>query len=116
MATDKGIQSETNGMAEATTIRTLEDIRRLRPQIMELARRYRAQKVSVFGSCVRGEMEADSDIDFLVDFEEGGARLTDHILLLQDLRELLACEIDLVDRRVLRTEFCDRVLAEVQEL
>ena len=57
-------------MAETTTIRSLEDIRRLRPQIMELARQYRARKVSVFGSCVRGEMHEDSDIDFLVDFED----------------------------------------------
>ena len=102
-------------MAESVTIRSLEDIRRLRPQIMDLARRYRARKVSVFGSCVRGEMSENSDIDFLVEFEEG-ARLTDHILLLQDLRELLACEIDLVDRRVLRKEFRDKVLAEVHEL
>lgn len=102
-------------MAEATTVRTLEDIRRLRPQIMELARQYRARQISVFGSIVRGEMNADSDVDFLVEFEES-ARLTDHILLLQDLRQLLACDIDLVDRRVLRKEFLDRVLAEVQEL
>lgn len=82
---------------------------------MELARQYRARQISVFGSIVRGEMNADSDVDFLVEFEES-ARLTDHILLLQDLRELLACDIDLVDRRVLRKEFLDRVLAEVQEL
>ncbi len=102
-------------MAESVTIRSLEDIRRLRPAIMELARQYRARKVSVFGSCARGDMREDSDIDFLVEFEEG-ARLTDHILLLQDLRELLACEIDLVDRRVLRKEFRDKVLAEVHEL
>ncbi|MCY4064102.1 MAG: nucleotidyltransferase domain-containing protein [Chloroflexi bacterium] len=102
-------------MAESTRIRTIEDIRRLRPQIMELARQYRARQISVFGSIVRGEMNADSDVDFLVEFEES-ARLTDHILLLQDLRELLACDIDLVDRRVLRKEFLDRVLAEVQEL
>ena len=56
-------------MAEATTVRTLEDIRRLRPQIMALARQCRARKVAVFGSIVRGEMREDSDIDFLVDFE-----------------------------------------------
>ena len=102
-------------MAEATQIRTLEDIRRLRPQIMTLARRYRARKLSVFGSCVRGEMHADSDIDFLVDFEEG-YRLSDHIRLLQDLKELLACGVDVVDRRALREEIREQVLAEVQEL
>ena len=102
-------------MAEATTIRSLEDIRRLRPEIMKLARKYRARKVSVFGSCVRGEMHEDSDIDFLVDFEEG-SRLTDHIRLLQALRKLLACPVDVVDRRALRPEIRDAVLAEVQRL
>lgn len=56
-------------MAESTMVHTLDDIRRLRPQFMKLARQYRAHKISVFGSCVRGEIEADSDIDFLVDFE-----------------------------------------------
>ena len=65
-------------MAEAATIRTLEDIRRLRPQIMELARQCRAHKVSVFGSIVRGEMREDSDIDFLVDFDEDKYSLLDH--------------------------------------
>lgn len=102
-------------MAAAKAVRTLEDIRRLRPQIMALARQYRARQISVFGSVARGEMHADSDIDFLVDFEDG-YRLTDHIRLLQALRELLACNVDLVDRRALRSEIRDDVLAEAQPL
>ena len=57
-------------MTETSPIHSLEDIRRLRPQIMQLARQCRARKVSVFGSIVRGEMREDSDIDFLVDFDE----------------------------------------------
>ena len=61
-------------------VRTLDDIRRLRPQIMELARQYRGKQVSVFGSIVREEMSEDSDIDFLVDFESD-FRLTDIIRL-----------------------------------
>jgi len=102
-------------MAEGTKVRTLEDVRRLRPQIMELARRHRARQISVFGSVARGDAQADSDIDFLVDFEEG-YRLTDHIRLLQGLRELLACSVDVVDRRALRPEIRDTVLAEIQRL
>ena len=54
-------------MAESISVRDLEDIRRLRPQILELARQYRAKQVSVFGSCARGELQTDSDIDFLVE-------------------------------------------------
>ena len=102
-------------MAEAATIRTLEDIRRLRPQIMALARQHRVLQVSVFGSVARGDTHADSDVDLLVDFEPG-YRLTDHIRLLQGLKELLKCKVDVVDRRALRPEFREYVLAEVQPL
>ena len=102
-------------MAEARTIRTLEDIRQLRPEIMALARQYRAHKVSVFGSCVRGEMRADSDIDFLVDFESD-YRLTDLIRLTQRLEELVGRKVDVVPRHALRKELESYVLSELQAL
>ena len=102
-------------MAEAATVRTLEDIRRLRPQIMELARQCRARKVSVFGSIVRGEMRADSDIDFLVEFDEGYTFL-DHAGLLVGLEDLLGCNVDIVPRRALRPFLRETVLSEAQEL
>lgn len=102
-------------MAEATTIRSLEDIRRLRPEIMELARKYRARKVSVFGSLVRGEMREDSDIDFLVDFEEEYT-LLDITGLLVRLEDLLGCKVDVIDRRSLRKELRETVIREAQAL
>ena len=102
-------------MAEAATVRTLEDVRRLRPQIMELARQCRAHKVSVFGSIVRGEMRADSDIDFLVDFESKYS-LLDHARLIYSLEDLLGRKVDVVPRRALRDELKPVVLKEVQPL
>ena len=102
-------------MAEATTIRSLEDIRRLRPEIMKLARKYRARKVSVFGSCVRGEMHEDSDIDFLVDFDSD-FRLTDIIRLTQRLEDLIGRKVDVVPRQALRKELETFVLSEMQAL
>ncbi len=102
-------------MAETSTIRTIEDIRRLRPQIMELARKYRARKVSVFGSCARGEMSEDSDIDFLVDFEEDYS-LLDIAGLLVGLEDLLGCNVDVVPRRALRPFLRDSVISEAEEL
>ncbi len=102
-------------MAEASTIHTLEDIRRLRPQIMELAQKYRARQVSVFGSCVRGEMRADSDIDFLVDFESD-FRLTDIIRLSRNLEELLGRKVDVVPKQALRKELRKTVTSEMQAL
>ncbi len=102
-------------MAEIATVRTLEDIRRLRPQILELARQCRAHKVSVFGSIVREEMHADSDIDFLVDFDEDYS-LLDHAGLLVGLEDLLGCKVDVVPRKALRPFLRDTVISEAEEL
>ena len=102
-------------MAESATIRSLEDIRRLRPEIMELARQYRGKQVSVFGSCVRGELREDSDIDFLVEFESD-FRLTDIIRLRQRLEQLVGRRVDVVPRQALRKELEAFVLSEMQAL
>ena len=102
-------------MAETTSIRSLEDIRRLRPQIMTLARQCRARELSVFGSCVRGDMRVDSDIDFLVDFEEEYS-LLDIARLMNGLEDLLGRKVDVVPRRALREELKPFVLKELQPL
>ena len=115
MGIDRSTESEATGMAEAATIHTLEDIRRLRPQIMELARQYRARKVSVFGSCARGEMSEDSDIDFLVDFDDN-YRLLDIAGMMNGLEDLLGRKVDVVPRSALREELKPYVLKEVQPL
>ena len=103
-------------MAETATVRTLEDIRKLRPQIMALAGQCRAHKVSVFGSIVRGEMREDSDIDFLVDFDEERYTLLDIARMLNGLEELLGCKVDVVPRSALREELKPYVLKEALSL
>ena len=50
------------------------------------------------------EMGADSDIDFLVEFENG-YKLRDHIRLIQGLQRLLGRRVDVVDRRCLREQY-----------
>ena len=37
----------------------------------EIRRRYRAEIKGIFGSYARGDFDADSDLDLLVDFDEG---------------------------------------------
>lgn len=102
-------------MAEIRAIRGIDDIRRLRPQIMGLAHQYRARKVSVFGSCARGEMCEDSDIDFLVEFESD-FRLRDIIRLTQRLEKLVGRKVDVVPRQALRKELEAFVVSEAQAL
>ena len=97
------------------TIGSLHDLRRQRERIMELAFQYRARKIAVFGSLARGEAHAESDIDFLVDFE-ADYKLRDHIRLTQALSILLGRRVEVVDRQCLREEWRDGILKEAISL
>ena len=51
--------------------------------------------MSVFGSVARGDDGPGSDIDFLVEFEQG-ATLLDLMAIQDELGELLGCDVDVV--------------------
>lgn len=97
------------------TINSLDDLRRRRAQIIDLARRHRARRIAVFGSLARGEAHAASDIDFLVDFE-ADYKLRDHIRLTQALRALLGRRVEVVDRQCLREEWHAGIIREAINL
>ena len=59
-----------------------------REEIYGIARKYGIQNIRVFGSTVRGNNKEDSDIDLLVDVEDG-RDLFDVGAFLMDLEELL---------------------------
>jgi len=70
-------------------------LREKRDEILALAAKHGARNVRVFGSVVRGEAGPDSDVDLLVDMEEGRS-LLDHVALIQDLEDLLGCKVDVL--------------------
>lgn len=72
-----------------------------RSQILQIAARHGARKVRVFGSVARGTARRNSDIDFLVDMEEGRS-LLDHAALVLDLERLLKRPVDVASERRLR--------------
>jgi predicted nucleotidyltransferase len=74
--------------------------------------RYKAKEIGLFGSFVRGEQSASSDIDVLVEFEEE-ADLFDLMGLALQLEEELERKVDVVPRRALRPELVESVLQEV---
>ena len=49
----------------------LDEIRAKRNEIYEIARRHKAERLGVFGSCARREERPDSDVDLLVKFGDG---------------------------------------------
>lgn len=83
-----------------------------RSQILEIAARHGAFNVRVFGSVARGEATADSDIDFLVDYDL--ERITPWFPagLLIELEQLLEWKVDVATVDMLKDRIRDRILAE----
>lgn len=86
-----------------------------RDKILKLAEKHGAKNVRVFGSVVRGEETADSDIDFLVDL---GETLSPWFPtgLIHDLESLLGRKVDVVTEKSLHYYIRDKVFEEAQPL
>ena len=92
-----------------------EELRQYRFQIKELAERYHAPNVRVFGSTVRDDNTPESDVDFLIDVAPDQT-LLDLIGLTRELKELLGCEVDVAQSTVLHPVIRDDVLREAVSL
>ena len=58
---------------------------------------------AVFGSVARGEARTDSDVDILVDLEDGKpSGIYEYVRLQRDIAELLGRGVDLVERKALK--------------
>lgn len=88
-------------------------------QIAEIARpialRHHVNELYLFGSMARGEGRADSDIDFIYQFDDTANPMIDEWALRDDLASTFGREIDLVKKRYITTELQDR-LAEMQRV
>ena len=86
-----------------------------RAEILRISAEHGARNVRIFGSVARGEAEAASDVDLLVDMEPGRS-LLDLGGLLVDLQDLLGCPVDVVTEKGLRKRIRDEVLKEAVAL
>lgn len=68
-------------------------------------------RASVFGSVARGEDQPASDVDFLVELEEGRT-LLDLAGLRLDLQEVLDREVDVATPASLHPQLRDRILEQ----
>jgi uncharacterized protein len=81
-------------------------------EIADFCRRHRIRKLSLFGSVIRDDFTDESDIDVLVEFEEGhtpGIRFFD---LDYELSEILGRKVEVHTRGFLSPYFRDEVIAE----
>ena len=82
-----------------------------REAILDLAREHGVTHVRVFGSMARGDAGAESDVDLLVDLDQGRT-LLDLGALLMDLQDLLHRKVDVLTEAALHPEIRERVLRE----
>ena len=78
------------------------------PEVIDLLKKHQIKKAFVFGSVITDRFKDDSDIDFLIHFEDGIDPLAagEHWWNLHDeLRDLLHREVDLVTERSLRNPY-----------
>lgn len=86
-----------------------------RDKILETAHKHGAVNVRIFGSAAKGNLNEESDVDFLVEmgpnpspFFPGG--------LLMDLKEILNRDVDIVTPNGLNGRIRDQVLNEAIRL
>lgn len=78
-------------------------------------RRHHIRKLSLFGSVLRNDFRADSDVDVLVEFERGyPVGLIKLAGIEQELSKLLGRKVDLNTPGFLSAYFRDEVLAEAK--
>jgi predicted nucleotidyltransferase len=91
------------------------DLSAIREDVLRIAAAHGAGNVRVFGSVSRGEQDASSDLDLLVDMAEGRS-LFDLIALSNDLEESLGIDVDVLTEASLSPYLRGRIIGEAVEL
>ncbi|MDR4493309.1 MAG: nucleotidyltransferase family protein [Nitrospirales bacterium] len=94
---------------------TTDLLRAKRDRIIQVAAHHGAHNVRVFGSVVRGESGPNSDIDLLVEMDQGRS-LLDLIELSQELEEFLDRKVDILTDEGLSPYLEQRIHAEAVPL
>ncbi|MHB1711811.1 MAG: helix-turn-helix domain-containing protein [Acidimicrobiales bacterium] len=112
------------------TVRTMERIvgacqERMRPsellannreRVWRLAVAHGAQRVLVFGSVARGEDDAESDLDLIVEIPPDRLRLLDLIELGHEISDVLGVEVDIGTPEMLKRSIRNQVLNDIPRL
>lgn len=94
----------------------LEDLHQQKATIDAIARQFGARRIRVFGSVARREENANSDVDFLVDFPVGYDLFKQRLPLADRLSSLLGRQVDLIPEHELNAHIRAAVLSEAVEI
>ncbi len=83
--------------------------------IADFCRKYSIRKLSLFGSVLRDDFRADSDVDVLVEFEPGQSPdLLDFVAMQDELSDIMGREVDLNTAGFLSRHFRQKVVESAQ--
>ena len=86
-----------------------------RRQILELAKQRGARQIKLFGSMATDKATIKSDVDFLVEMQQGASAFALGGLL-KDLEELLGRRVDMTTPSALHPAIRSKILHEAVEL
>ncbi len=84
-------------------------------QIAQFCRRHRIRRLALFGSVLRDDFGPDSDVDVLVEFEDGHVPGLAFFAMEAELSKILGRKVDLNTPQFLSRHFRDDVLAEAED-
>ncbi len=96
-------------------MRINDTVKKKRSEILRIAVRYGGKNVRLFGSVARGAATESSDVDILLELEQGRS-LLDLIAIKQDLEDLLGSQVHVVTESSLSPYMRDEVLKEAVSL
>ena len=95
-------------------MKTRQDIFKiLSRHLPQLKNEYGVEKIGVFGSVVRAEQTAESDIDILVEFSQA-IGMVKFLQLENNLQDLLDTKVDLVTKSALKKHIGRQIMHEVE--
>jgi predicted nucleotidyltransferase len=86
-------------------------------KIEDFCRRWKIAEFSLFGSVLREDFGPESDVDVLVSFgPDVPWSLFDWIDMIDELKEIFGCEVDLVEKSGLRNPFRRKEILENRQV
>src|SRR5438477_9511559 len=88
-----------------------------RETLAEFCRKYHIKRLAIFGSVLRDDFRADSDVDVLVEFQPGHVPGLDFVTIERELSGILqGRRVDMVTAKFLNPRIRDQVLTSAEPL
>ena len=86
-------------------------------KLTDFCRRWKTLKLALFGSAIRADFKRDSDVDFLVSFQDGSNwDLADLAAMRAELEEIVGRPVDLVEQAAIHNPFRRREILANHEV